>query len=105
MWQIIEQIFPYAIAFTIPLLIVALGGLFCERSGIVNIGLEGLMIIGSFAGGITISLLQNRFGTATWTIYVGLLVAIIAGAIFLYYMLLQVLIYKQIKPLVVQLLI
>lgn len=82
MWQIIEQIFPYAIAFTIPLLIVALGGLFCERSGIVNIGLEGLMIIGSFAGGLTISMLQDRFGTTTWTIYVGLLVAVIAGAIF-----------------------
>ena len=82
MWLIIEQIFPYAIAFTIPLLIVALGGLFCERSGIVNIGLEGLMIIGSFAGGLTISMLQDRFGTTTWTIYVGLLAAVVAGAVF-----------------------
>ena len=82
MWQTIEQIFPYAIALTIPLLIVALGGLFCERSGIVNIGLEGLMIIGSFAGGITIHLLQKHFSTATWTIYVGLLMAVIAGVLF-----------------------
>ena len=82
MWQIIVQIFPYAIAYTIPLLIVSLGALYCERSGIINIGLEGLMIIGSFAGALTISSLQSQYGTAVWTIYVGLLVAALAGALF-----------------------
>lgn len=82
MWDIIEQIFPYAIAYTIPLLIVALGGLYCERSGIVNIGLEGLMIMGSFASGLTIYYLQQSYPGATWTIFVGLLVAVIVGILF-----------------------
>ena len=82
MWQIIVQIFPYAIAYTIPLLIVALGALYCERSGIINIGLEGLMIMGSFAGALTISSLQTQYGTDAWTIYIGLLVAALAGALF-----------------------
>ena len=48
MWDIIVQIFPYAIAYTVPMLITALGALYCERSGIVNIGLDGFMIVGSF---------------------------------------------------------
>lgn len=36
--------------FAIPLMIVALAGVFAERSGIINLALEGIMIIGAFVG-------------------------------------------------------
>ncbi|MGL6173799.1 MAG: ABC transporter permease [Cellulosilyticaceae bacterium] len=82
MWEIIVQIFPYAVAFTIPLLITALGALYCERSGIVNIGLDGLMIIGAFAAAITITKMQATNPGDSSAIWIGLLVAMIAGALF-----------------------
>jgi simple sugar transport system permease protein len=79
-WQVLQQISPYAIAFAIPLLITAIGGLYSERSGVVNIGLEGLMVIGSFAAAITISVLQPvMHSQALW---LGLLAAVLAGALF-----------------------
>ena len=85
MWGIIQDIFPYAIGYTIPLLIVALGGLYCERSGIVNVGLEGLMIVGSFAGAFTIVNLQEKLPSAEFgnlAIWIGLFVAVIVGVLF-----------------------
>ena len=80
MWSLIEQVFPYAISYTIPLLITALGALYCERSGVVNIGLDGLMIIGSFAGALSVSKLQaSGVPGALW---IGLLVAVVVGVLF-----------------------
>lgn len=82
MWEIIRQIFPYAIAFTIPLLITALGGLFSERSGIVNIGLEGLMIMGYFAAALTIYKLEPVMPNAGLRVLLGLIAAVVAGMLF-----------------------
>ena len=80
MWTTFVQIIPYAIAYTMPLLITALGGLYSERSGVVNIGLEGLMVIGMFSGALTINTLQKTMpGSAVW---VGIMAAMIAGAVF-----------------------
>jgi len=48
--------------FSIPLLIVALGGMFSERSGVVNIALEGIMISGAFVGVLFLYFAQNVSG-------------------------------------------
>jgi ABC-type uncharacterized transport system permease subunit len=82
MWETIVTIFPYAIIYTIPLLITALGGLFSERSGIVNIGLEGLMVVGAFAGAFVTFKLQAVYPNQGWILWTGLLVSVLAGILF-----------------------
>lgn len=53
-------IFQQTMFFTIPLLIVALGGMFSERSGVVNIALEGIMVFGAFTSILFINLVQDQ---------------------------------------------
>ena len=54
-----------------PLLLAALGGMFSERSGVINIALEGLMLAGAFAAAAV-----NHFTGSPW---IALLGAILAG--------------------------
>ena len=79
--------------FAIPLMIVALAGVFAERSGIINLALEGIMIFGAFVGVLFVRMMQQAqvFDAAKksgdWLALQGfellaMLVAAVMGAIF-----------------------
>lgn len=67
--------------FSIPLLLVALGGMFSERSGVINIALEGIMIIGAFTGIFFISRFGNLF-SPTITLFIAIIISALSGLIF-----------------------
>ena len=74
---------PLFIAFAGPLAIVALGGLFSERSGVINIALEGIMIMGGFVGIMFIRYLENATNLPMQIIaLLGLLAGLVTGIVF-----------------------
>ena len=86
---LIQQTLLYAV----PLMIVALAGVFAERSGIINLALEGIMIFGAFVGVLFVHTMQsvplflNAARSGNWLTLQGLellamLVAAALGAVF-----------------------
>lgn len=79
---LIQQTLVYAI----PLMIVALAGIYAERSGVINLALEGIMIFGAFVGVLFINIMQKNElfdkDQAMLLLLCTLLVAALLGAVF-----------------------
>ena len=69
------------ICFAIPLLLVALGGMYSERSGVINLALEGIMIMGALAASLVLQMMdKSGWGETVLKSQMGvLLAALIAG--------------------------
>lgn len=78
--DLLQSVIPPALFFSAPLIFTSLGGVFSERSGVVNIGLEGLMVMGAFVGIVFNLTFADVFGA--WTPWVSIIVAMIISAIF-----------------------
>ena len=62
-----------------PLVLAALGGLFSERSGVINIALEGKMLAGAFTAAAVTYAADNKLGLGAASPWVGLLGGMLAG--------------------------
>ncbi len=78
--EVLYFIVPSAIFYAAPLILGAIGGVFSERSGVVNIGIEGIMVIGAFVGIVFNLFVADSLGGLTpWA---ALVAAMLIGAIF-----------------------
>lgn len=83
--ELFGDILGSTIIFAIPLMLVALGGMFSERSGVINIALEGIMIIGALIGCLVLrSFNSSGFGAENPILAMLIVVGIsaLAGAVF-----------------------
>ncbi|MBR2661387.1 MAG: ABC transporter permease [Clostridia bacterium] len=79
--------------YMVPLMIVALAGVFAERSGIINLALEGMMIFGAYIGVVCLNVMvdlgwfsavkaSGNMWTMQWLLLLAMLIAAVAGSIF-----------------------
>lgn len=77
-YYLIQNMLPVAI----PLLLVALGGMYSEISGVVNIALEGIMLFGAFFGALFVFFVQNLDMDPQAVLLLGMLIAAAGGLIY-----------------------
>ena len=71
----------YTLLYGIVLMLVALGGMFSEHSGVINIALEGIMVIGGLGGVLAVALLPNTMPPLL-IVVISIAVAAVSGMVY-----------------------
>ena len=78
-----NKVFTDGLSFALPLLIMAIGALYSEKSGVTNLAIEGFQGVGAFFGALAATLLAPLMGNGNqMIIYIAILCAAIGGALF-----------------------
>jgi simple sugar transport system permease protein len=78
-----DMIFIDGLSFAMPLFIMAIGGIYCERSGVTMLALEGLQGFGAFCGAVIVVLLGRHIGMdSPVLIYFAMIASILGGLVF-----------------------
>lgn len=81
--EVVYFIIQQMMLFSIPLLVVALAAMFSERSGVINIGLEGIMVIGAFVGTMYLHFAgKNPNFNPQLSLWIAIGLALISGLIY-----------------------
>jgi len=78
-FEVILQMLPSTFMIVSPILIAAIGGMICERAGVVNIALEGLMSMGAMTAAVCHVLLESKIG---FSIPLALFLSMVVGGLF-----------------------
>ena len=71
------------LSFALPLFIMAIGGIYCERSGVTNLAIEGLQGFGAFCGALFAVCIAPCFaGNSPVPFYLAMIFAFLGGMLF-----------------------
>lgn len=74
-----RQLLESTLRVSTPLIFAALGGMFSERSGVINIALEGMMLVGAFAAAVGTLATHSPWLGSAWGAGAGVLLALLYG--------------------------
>src|SRR5512136_2416564 len=75
----IQQLLESTLRVSTPLIFAALGGMFSERSGVINIALEGMMLVGAFGAAVGTLATHSPWLGSAWGMGAGVLLALVYG--------------------------